>query len=171
MSNDDVPPPAVLTAHVRTATDGAIRWLDRALSAEPGDLDAWDHASFYARMILMRGLERGELLGWSLEREGQTADDPQRRMATRAGASFWAEARDGLDGGLKTLRRLAGQPPSFARSEVQAVRNQLVDANQWLDWLAERLASSVQQVVELDPPEKARVAEHELEMEMEMEAS
>jgi hypothetical protein len=66
---DDVPPPAELTAHVRTAADGAIRCLDRALNAEPGDVDTWDQASFYARMMLMRGLERGELIGWALDRE------------------------------------------------------------------------------------------------------
>jgi hypothetical protein len=165
MKKEDVPPPALLSAHVRTATDGAIRWLDRALSADPGDLDAWDHASFYARMILMRGLERGELLAWSLGEEGRTTSSPERRMATRAGTAYWGEARDGLDAGLQTLRRLAGEPPTFARRDVQAVRDQLVDANQWLNNLAGRLASTAPQVVELEPPERARTAESALELE------
>jgi choline dehydrogenase-like flavoprotein len=165
MKQDDVPPPALLTAHVRTATDGAIRWLDRALSADPGDLDAWDHASFYARMILMRGLERGELLAWSLGREGASTADPERRMATRAGTAYWGEAREGLDGGLRTLRRLAGEPPTFARADVQAVREQLVDANQWLDSLAERLAATAPQVIELEPPERTRTVASDLELE------
>jgi choline dehydrogenase-like flavoprotein len=165
MRKEDIPPPAQLTAHVRTATDGAIRWIDRALSADPHDLDGWDQASFYARMILMRGLERGELLAWSLGREGEVTADPERRMAMRAGAAYWDEARDGLDGGLRTLRRLAGEPPTLARTEVQAVRDQLLDANDWLNTLAERLAATAPQVSELEPKERIRTVEPELDLE------
>lgn len=164
MTPQDVPPPAVLTAHVRTAVDVAGRWLDRALRAGPGDLDRWDQSTFYARMTLMRALERGELLGWSLKREGAAATSIERVAVARAGVAYWGEAKDGLDGGLKQLRRLADASPTFARPDLVDVQQRLRDASEWLTALAEGLARTDERVQE--PPEvvRALVPEQSLEL-------
>jgi hypothetical protein len=165
MKADDVPPPAVIAAHVRTAVDGAVRWLDRALSAEGGDINGWDHSCFYARLILMRGLERGELLGWSLDRERATTADPTRVEATRACSSYWGEAREGLDGALKQLRRLADASPTLARPEVLAAREQITQSSEWLTSIAEGLARTGSRTVDLDdrPPQRERAFGFDLE--------
>jgi hypothetical protein len=162
---DDVPPPAELTAHVRTATDGAIRWLDRALNADPGDVDTWDQASFYARMMLMRGLERGELIGWALDRERAETRDPDRATMTRSGVAYWGEARDGLDVALRTLRRLADSSPTVARADVVQAREGIAQARDWLEDLAQGLARTEGRsvdVVELPPPRS-----HDLDLDLE----
>ena len=164
MTPHHVPPPAVLTAHVRTAVDVAGRWLERALSADPGDLERWDHGTFYARMMLMRGLERGELLHWSLQREGAAATSVERVAVTRAGAAYWGEAKDGLDRSLKHLRRLADASPTYARQDVTEVRQRLRDAGEWLTALAEGLARTDERALEPRTQVRPSVDEHALEL-------
>lgn len=165
MKADDVPPPAELTAHVRTATDGALRWLDRALNADAGDVDTWDQASFYARMMLMRGLERGELMGWALDRERAETRDPDRAVMTRSGTAYWGEARDGLDGALRTLRRLADSSPTVARADVVAARDQIQQSRDWLEELAQGLARTEVRSIEVVELPAADSREHELDLE------
>lgn len=140
MKADDVPGPAQLTAHVRTAADAAIRWLDRALNSDPADLDEWDQLGFNARMILMRGLERGELIGFALDREAAQGAEPDRRLVLRTGLAYWGEARQDLDGALRDLRRMAGESPTLSRAVVMSARERIADASSWLEQLADGLA-------------------------------
>lgn len=165
MKADDVPLPAELTAHVRTATDGALRWLDRALNADAGDVDTWDQAQFYARMMLMRGLERGELIGWALDRERAETRDRERATMTRSGTAYWGEARDGLDGALRSLRRLADSSPTVARADVVAARDQIRQSRDWLEALAQGLARTELRAVEIVELPSTDVRPHELDLE------
>ena len=165
MKADDVPPPAELTAHVRTATDGALRWLDRALTADAGDVDTWDQAQFYARMMLMRGLERGELIGWALDRERAETRDVDRAVMTRSGSAYWGEAQEGLDRALQSLRRLADSSPTVARAEVIAARDQIRQSRDWLEDLAVGLARTEVRSVEVVELPQLGSREHELDLE------
>lgn len=147
MNQPYVPSAGELTAHARTAVDGAVRWTDRALRTGPGDLDAWERDTFYARMILMRGLERGEMLGWVLERDALAAEDLDRNIALQSARSYWAEARDALHQGRELLGRAADLPPATAVPTLGEARAQLYDGGEWLAHVAEGLARSSRSVV------------------------
>jgi hypothetical protein len=153
MSKEYVPGPAELNAHVRTAVDSSLRWLDRALATPGHDQDAWEQRTFYARMILMRGLERGELLGWSLQRDAMASDDNQRVMGLRQAASYWSEARPDLHDGLDKLRKAADIPHDdpASRTAVRQARDQIDFTRTWLADLADTLTASQQRAVELGP--------------------
>lgn len=139
-----VPSAGELTAHVRTALDASVRWLDRALAGSGVDAEAWDQRNFYARMILMRGLERGELLGWVLERDAQAGKETHRSVGLRQAAAYWQEARPDLHRAINGLRRAADMSPAepAAREAVRTARNELDGARDWLTELAERLAAT-----------------------------
>jgi hypothetical protein len=139
MSEQRVPGAGALTAHVRTAVDGTLRWLDRGLRSGPGDVDGWDRATFYARMMLMRGLEQGELLGWVLERDAQAERGTERGAALRAGTAYWSEARRDLHDGIAVLRRAADADPTQARQQVLDARDRLRAGADWLLQVAEGL--------------------------------
>lgn len=146
-----VPAPGELNAHVRTAVDSSVRWLDRALETPGHDREAWDQHTFYARMILMRGCERGELLGWSLQRDTLAAGDSHRAMALKQATAYWSEARPDMHNALAGLRRAADIPLAdpAARNAVRAARDQLEHARSWLTDLAEGLAASHRAPTEL----------------------
>ena len=163
VSDQHVPSAGALTAHVRTAVDGSVRWIDRGLRAGPGDVDGWDQANFFSRMMLMRGLERGELLGYVLERDGQAERQPARREALRSGAAYWSEARDQLHEGIALLRGAADLPPATARYQVQEARDRLLQGAEWLVELAEGLART--QVVR-EPEERDRSRETGLSIDL-----
>lgn len=153
VSREHVPGPAELNAHVRTAVDSSLRWLDRALATPGHDQDAWEQRSFYARMILMRGLERGELLGWTLQRDGLATTDEQRSVGLRQAASYWSEARPDLHEGLVKLRKAADIPHDdpASRTAVRQAREQIDFSRTWLADLAETLGASQRRSVDLEP--------------------
>ncbi len=142
MNTDDVPSPDQLTAHVRTAVDGSVRWLDRALATQPGQLDEWDHANFFARMMLLRGLERGELLGWALQRDAKAASPGDDATALRRTAAYWQEAQPELHMSMDNMRQAADLPPTWhtARNGVSDAREGLFRASHWMEELAIDLA-------------------------------
>lgn len=157
-----VPSAGELTAHVRTGVDGAVRWVDRTLGSPANDPDRWDQSSFYARMMLMRSLERGELLGWVLQRDGLAENDDGRAVQLRQVTSYWSEARPGLHEAMLELRRGADLDPHSrpARDALNAARYQLDEARGWLASLADGLAANslsvrpeLERGVEKDPPE------------------
>ncbi len=78
VNKDRVPGAGELTAHIRVATDASVRWLDKAARAGAADRETWEHDTFLARVVLLRGLERGELLGWVLERDTLAAQGTAR---------------------------------------------------------------------------------------------
>ena len=137
-----VPSAGELTAHVRTAVDGTVRWIDRVLATPGGDPEAWDQRAFYARMMLMRGLERGELLGWVLQRDGLAERDTERGVAIRQASAYWAEARPDLHEAIAGMRRASDLPPhsTTARDTLTLARDQLDAARGWLRDLADGLA-------------------------------
>lgn len=139
MSAEHIPTAAALTAHVRTAVDGSVRWIERGLRVGPGDVDGWDQAGFFGRMMLMRGLERAELLGWVLERDARAERQPERREALRSGVAYWSEARSELHDAIGLLRTAADLPPATARREVEAARERLLRGGEWLIEIAEGL--------------------------------
>ena len=144
MKRGHVPSAGELTAHVRTGVDGAIRWVDRTLASPVGDPERWDQSSFYARMMLMRSLERGELLGWVLQRDGLAETDGDRAVRLRQVTSYWSEARPSLHQAMLELRRHADLQPysRTARGALNAARDQLDDARGWLTSLADGLAAN-----------------------------
>lgn len=150
MKGDYVPTAGELTAHIRTAMDGSVRWLDRALAAPGHDTDAWDQHTFYARMILMRGLERGELLGWVLQRDSLAAAGTDRGAGLRQATAYWAEARPDMHEAIAGLRKAADLDPPAGRAAVRTARAQLDQARGWLTDLAEGLAATSRSVVDLD---------------------
>jgi hypothetical protein len=84
---------------------------------------------------------------------------------TRSGTAYWGEARDGLDGALRTLRRLADSSPTVARADVSLARVRVSQSRDWLEELAQGLARTELrrvEVVELPPPQSR---EHELDLE------
>ncbi len=142
VKRDYVPPAAELNAHVRTAVDGSVRWLDRALRQPGGDGEGWDRSTFFARTMLMRGIERGELLGWTLQRDALAAEGTDRAAGLRQATAYWYEARPDLHGALDVLRRaadLAMHEPAAGHALKEA-RERLDQARAWLSDLAEGLA-------------------------------
>ena len=147
-----VPSAGELTAHVRTGVDGAVRWLDRTVASPAGDPELWDQSSFYARMMLMRSLERGELLGWALQRDSLAEPDADRGVRVRQITSYWSEARPGLHEALQVLRRAADLDPHTrsARDAMNDARFQLDEARGWLASMADGLAANSRTVIEPD---------------------
>lgn len=142
MNKDRVPGAGELTAHIRVATDASVRWLDKAARAGAADRETWEHDTFLARVVLLRGLERGELLGWVLERDTLAAQGTERAEGLRQAAAYWREARPDLQGALDGLRRAADMAvvDPAARQAVADARRQLDSARDWLSDLAEGLA-------------------------------
>ena len=139
-----VPSAGELTAHVRTGVDGAIRWVDRTLDSPTASPERWNEGAFYARMMLMRSLERGELLGWVLQRDGLAESADERAVRFRQVTSYWSEARPSLHQAMLELRRDADLQPHTrtARDALNAARDQLADARGWLASLADGLAAN-----------------------------
>ncbi len=153
VTRDYVPSTGELTAHVRTATDGSVRWLDRALRAPGHDAETWERSTFFARTILMRGLERGELLGWALQRDVLAAEGTERATGLRQATAYWQEARPSLHAAINVLRRaadLSHQLPA-AHDAVSHAREQLIESRNWLDDLAQCLATT-NRSVQVDRP-------------------
>lgn len=144
LNEKDLPSAQELTAHVRTAVDGAVRWLDRALVQPHPGPDAWDQAGFYARMLMMRGLERGELLGWVLQRDRLAAAPAEAAVHLRQAQAYWQESRPDLHRALEGLRSAADLPPTWetARIAVCEAREQMVGASGWLMHLSKNLGQS-----------------------------
>jgi hypothetical protein len=161
MKSDYVPSAGELTAHVRTAVDATARWVDRALATPGHDTESWDQRNFYARMILMRGLERGELLGWVLQRDALAAAGTDRDTGLKQAAAYWSEARPDLHEALAGLRRAADIDPGTpaARDAVKLARDQLDQARGWLTDLADGLAVTNRTVGELAPVRAPQVPE------------
>ena len=157
-----VPSAGELTAHVRTGVDGAIRWVDRTLASPGGDPELWEQSSFYARMMLMRSLERGELLGWVLQRDALAEQDPTRAERLRQASSYWDDARPSLSRALDELYKSADMDPHTgpSRGIITSSRYRLDVAKGWLAALADGLAvnslsrsAEVEVVVEKEAPE------------------
>jgi hypothetical protein len=144
MSADYVPSAGELTAHVRTAVDATVRWVDRALATPGHDTESWDQRNFYARLILMRGLERGELLGWVLQRDALAAAGTDRDTGLKQAVAYWSEARPDLHDAIAGLRRAADLDPKLpaARDAVKVARDQLDMARGWLADLGDGLAAT-----------------------------
>lgn len=159
MSGDYVPSAGELTAHVRTAVDATVRWVDRALATPGHDTENWDQRTFYARMILMRGLERGELLGWVLQRDALAASGLPQETGLKQAAAYWSEARPDLHEAIAGMRRAADLDPGLpaTRSAVKLAREQLDQARGWLTDLAEGLAATSRAVEVERAPARERV--------------
>jgi hypothetical protein len=151
VSGDYVPSAGELTAHVHTAVDATVRWVDRALATPGHDSETWEQRNFYARLILMRGLERGELLGWVLQRDSLAAEGTDRATGLKQAVSYWSEARPDLHDAIAELRRAADIDPKLpaARDMVKVARDQLDMGRGWLADLADRLAET-NRVVDVD---------------------
>jgi hypothetical protein len=162
VSKDRVPGPGELTAHVRTAADASRRWIARSLAVAEGDATGWEHSQFFARTTLMRGVERGELLGWVLQRDGLAETAGERATALRQAAAYWAEARPDLHAALEGLQRAAdlSLADPAARSALQEARDQLDQARGWLTDLAEGLALT-DRVAEVELGRRPLVPEQE----------
>lgn len=158
LNEKDVPTAQELNAHVRTAVDGAVRWLDRALVQPHPGAEAWDQAGFYARMLLLRGLERGELLGWVLQRDRLAAAPTDGAQELRQAQAYWQEARPDLHRALEGLRAAADLPPTWAtsREALRDARGQLTQAATWLEHLAVGLDGR-RQLPEVIVPQTAEV--------------
>lgn len=142
VSGDYVPSAGELTAHVRTAVDASIRWIDRTLNTPVKDTETWEQRSFYARIILMRGLERGELLGWVLQRDSLAAEGTDRETGIKTAAEHWHQARPDLHNAMAHLRRSADLDPKYpsGRDPLKVARDDLEMGRNWLANLADTLA-------------------------------
>ena len=87
-----------------------------ALASPAGDPELWDQSSFYARTMLMRSLERGELLGWVLQRDALAEQDPIRAERLRQISSYWDDARPNLSHAFEELYKAGGMDPHTAPS-------------------------------------------------------
>lgn len=152
VKGDYVPSAGELTAHVRTAVDASVRWADRALATPGHDHESWEQRSFYARVILMRGLERGELLGWVLQRDSLAASGTHKDAGLKQAMAYWSEARPDLHDAIAGMRKVADLDPGLpaARDGLRMARDQLEMARGWLTDLAEGLAVTNRTVEDVD---------------------
>ena len=159
LNEKEVPSGQELNAHVRTAVDGAVRWLDRALVQPHPGPEAWDQAGFYSRMLLLRGLERGELLGWVLQRDRLAAAPADGAQELRQAQAYWQEARPDMHRALEGLRGAADLPPIWAtsREALREARTQLTQAATWLEHLAVGLDRQPERVLDRSDEHEALV--------------
>ncbi len=152
VNKDRVPGAGELTAHIRVAADASARWLDKTARAGATDREDMGARHLSARVVLMRGLERGELLGWVLERDVLAAQGTERAEGLRQAAAYWREARPDLQGALDGLRRAATivVVDPAARQAIAAARRHLDSARDWLSDLADGLAVVNKPLVEVD---------------------